>query len=64
MCFAFVRCTKGVSLVLPVYYADLVAYIGCMFQEAVMETRLLRQGVPFPEKPQTSSSTACFDEFL
>lgn len=47
MCFTFARCTKPVSLVPPVYYADLVAYRGRYFQEALTDGRSVGDEVPF-----------------
>ncbi|KAL0398154.1 UNVERIFIED_CONTAM: protein argonaute 2 [Sesamum radiatum] len=52
MCFTFARCTKPVSLVPPVYYADRVAYRGRMFQEAAVGR----------DSPMSSSSGPSFDQ--
>ncbi|KAI3763986.1 hypothetical protein L2E82_13984 [Cichorium intybus] len=52
LCYVFARCTKPVSLVPPVYYADLVAYRGRMFQEVVAD---MESGGPEP---------ASFDRFF
>ncbi|CAF1972115.1 unnamed protein product [Brassica napus] len=43
MCFTFTRCTKPVSLVPPVYYADMVAYRGRMYHEASSREKNIRQ---------------------
>ncbi|KAK7303519.1 hypothetical protein RJT34_14426 [Clitoria ternatea] len=63
MCFTFARCTKPVSLVPPVYYADLAAYRGRLYHEARIGMQSLKSATSSSSKDAFSvSSTASFEQ--
>ncbi|WVZ21727.1 hypothetical protein V8G54_000271 [Vigna mungo] len=58
MCFTFAKCTGPVSLVPPVYYADLAAYRGRVYYEAMNEAKSDRSATTV----SSSSFSALNDE--
>ncbi|KAG9439497.1 hypothetical protein H6P81_019662 [Aristolochia fimbriata] len=56
MCYTFARCTKPVSLVPPVYYADIVAYRGRLYYEAWAQSNYSPASTGLFSSPSSSSS--------
>lgn len=48
LCYTFARCTKPVSLVPPVYYADVAAYRGRLYYESMQEALSSASSSPSP----------------
>ncbi|CAN6997728.1 hypothetical protein IGI04_018934 [Brassica rapa subsp. trilocularis] len=62
MCFTFTRCTKPVSLVPPVYYADMVAFRGRIYHEASSREKNIRQPRGAPPPPADSLSALTLED--
>ncbi|KAJ9174711.1 hypothetical protein P3X46_013327 [Hevea brasiliensis] len=63
MCFTCAQCTKPVSLVPPVWYADRAAYRGRLYHDSI-EWYQSSASTPSSSSPPSRSSMASFDEQL
>ncbi|XP_020092058.1 protein argonaute 2, partial [Ananas comosus] len=65
LCFTFARCTKPVSLVPPVYYADLVAYRARMYFEGMSDLQSPTASTASASASASSTSaSASLDHFV